>query len=302
MGSRQAVRHRTLTPALEGSNPSCPVVFSSVNLEWCYAFFMSIFIKQLHIAVKDNNQHISFGGIILKHYTLTDLNEIMSKLLSENGCPWDKAQTHQSLKKYLIEESYEVIDAINKNDDSALAEELGDVLLQVVFHAAISENFNINDVLDSICKKMILRHPHIFANGQAETASDVEQNWEEIKKVEKGYKSKTDILKSVPSCLPSLMRAEKIVKKANDNHLNADELNKTFGLLQQDLLDLKVDHVDESKNTQKIGEILLRIVRISSFFKVNCEFALTNAVETYINNFESIENADLHDNNDLLNS
>lgn len=137
----------------------------------------------------------------------------------EDGCPWDREQTHKSLKKALIEESYEVIDAIDQDDDNSLIEELGDVLLQVVFHASIGKEdgyFDIGDVIEGICNKMISRHPHVFKDADGLNSSeDVLIKWDELKKKEKGYNSVVDELKGITKGLPALLRAHKIQEKAS---------------------------------------------------------------------------------------
>ena len=144
-------------------------------------------------------------------YTFEDLKNIMKELRQK--CPWDKKQTHDSLKKYLIEETYEVIDAIEKRDWQALKEELGDLLLQPIFHARIAEEegrFNIDDVIDHLCKKLIKRHPHVFGEEEAKTAEEVLKNWEKRK-----IEERKSVLEGVPKHLPALMRAEKLQKKAS---------------------------------------------------------------------------------------
>lgn len=152
-----------------------------------------------------------------ERYSVNDLVSIMALLRAENGCPWDREQTHESIRQNLIEETYEVVEAIDNADTPLLREELGDVLLQVVFHARISEeagDFSFDDVADEICRKLIVRHPHVFGNVQADTADEVLVNWDQIKNATKHRESVTDTLDSVSRALPSLMRATKIAKKA----------------------------------------------------------------------------------------
>jgi len=152
-----------------------------------------------------------------KHHDFDSLVSIMKLLRSENGCPWDMEQTHESIRGNLIEETYEAVEAIDTNDAELLREELGDVLLQVVFHARISEeseDFTINDVIHDVCAKLIHRHPHIFGNVKADTADEVLVNWENIKKEEKKRNGLSGSMDSVPKMLPALMRAQKLVKKA----------------------------------------------------------------------------------------
>ena len=152
-------------------------------------------------------------------YTLEDLREIIKQLRAENGCAWDKVQTHQTLREAMLEEAYEVVEAINHNDTENLKEELGDVLLQVVFHAQIEEeqkNFDLSDVITAISQKMIYRHPHVFGTQNKEnsdTPEKVLQNWEQLKKKEKNYQTQTDAMKKIPDALPALTKAKKYKKK-----------------------------------------------------------------------------------------
>ena len=148
-----------------------------------------------------------------QNYRIEDLLRIMELLRGEGGCPWDREQTHQSIRNNLIEEAYEVVEAIDMESPEMLKEELGDLLLQVAFHSRMSEeagHFRFDDVADGICKKLILRHPHIFGEVSVRDPEEVLDNWEEIKKREKGQKTATDAVKSVPRVFPALMRSQKV--------------------------------------------------------------------------------------------
>lgn len=148
-----------------------------------------------------------------EHYTVEDLREITRILRHPGGCPWDIEQTHESIRRNFIEEAYEVAEAIDEGSTPHLKEELGDVLLQVVFHASIEEDagrFDLDDVADGICKKLIYRHPHVFAGQKTDSVGEVLVNWEELKRQEKGQATATDTLNSVARSLPGLWRAEKI--------------------------------------------------------------------------------------------
>ena len=161
------------------------------------------------------------------NYEFDDLVKIMEILRSQNGCPWDKEQTHDSIRNNFLEEVYEVLDAIDRDDKTDLKEELGDVLLQVVFHTQIEKEqngFDLSDVADGICKKLILRHPHIFGEVKADTSEKVLDNWDKIKMQEKGQKSYTDTLKSVPNAFPALMRATKVQKRAAKANFDWDDI------------------------------------------------------------------------------
>lgn len=155
--------------------------------------------------------------MLKEKYNFNDLLDVMARLRGENGCPWDREQTHESLRIYLLEEAYEVLEALDSGDMGKFCNELGDLMLQIVFHAQIaseSGEFDINDVTTEICRKLISRHPHIFGNVVADTADQVLENWEAIKKKEKKLDSQTSVLKDVPANLPALMRSYKVQQKA----------------------------------------------------------------------------------------
>jgi tetrapyrrole methylase family protein/MazG family protein len=231
-----------------------------------------------------------------KKYSFDDFIMIMQRLIAPDGCPWDRVQTHESLKRYMLEEAYEVIDAIDNADNENLCEELGDVMLQVVFHSILAEKagtFTLEDVVDGVAKKMINRHRHIFGDVVATTPEDVLKSWEEIKKEEKGYKSKTEQLKSVPKSMPALMRADKVLGRADKLDLENREVNSANGTnnlyteLECEVAELKgLKEGENEAKMDKIGKILLLIANISRKNEINPEFALTNALETYINKLE----------------
>ncbi len=221
-------------------------------------------------------------------YTFEDLKEIMKELRQK--CPWDRKQTHDSLKKYLIEETYEVIDAIEKRDWEALKEELGDLLLQPVFHARLTEEegrFNIDDVVDHLCKKLIKRHPHVFGEEEkAKTAEEVLKNWEKRK-----LEERKSVLEGVPKHLPALMRAEKLQKKA-----------AKVGFDWKDLKEVKEKVLEEWKefwealeggNREEIehefGDLLFALVNLARFLNIDPEEALQKANERFIKRFSHVE-------------
>jgi tetrapyrrole methylase family protein/MazG family protein len=174
-----------------------------------------------------------------EHYSFGDLTDIMEKLRAPGGCPWDREQDHESLKKYLIEETYEVLEAIDKKSDADLCEELGDVLLQVVFHANIAKAFGIGDVIDGICKKMISRHPHVFGEAVADTSEEVLIRWEQIKRGEKGITRMAAPLRNVPANLPALMRAYKVQQKAADAGFDWDGVWPVLDKVREELDELR---------------------------------------------------------------
>lgn len=227
-------------------------------------------------------------------YNVYDLVSVIRALRSEGGCPWDIEQTHESLKRNLIEEAYEVIEAINKNDMAMLREELGDVLLQVVFHAQIeAENgvFNIDDVADENCKKMIQRHPHVFGEVNAETVDDVLTNWDAIKRQSKGQKTTSQAIDSVPREFPALMRADKIQSKAAKAGFDWTEVGGALDRLSEEIEELK-DAIASGKAadiSDELGDVLFSAVNVSRFVKVDAEEALTASTDKFVTRFKIVE-------------
>ncbi|HEY5560560.1 MAG TPA: nucleoside triphosphate pyrophosphohydrolase [Clostridiaceae bacterium] len=229
-----------------------------------------------------------------KAVDFNDLLEIMDKLMGEEGCPWDKEQDHVSLKRYLIEECYEVLEAIDNKNEGELLEELGDVLLQVVFHAAIGKKegyFNIKDVIKSICDKMINRHPHIFGNIQAETSLQVLQNWDEIKKKEKGYESYAQELKHIGKNLPALLRAEKVQAKAGKVGFDFPSIEIAMDKVTEELIEVKSVYkgLNQAKILEEIGNLIFSSVNIARFLDIDPENALNYTIDKFIGRFEQIE-------------
>lgn len=240
----------------------------------------------------------------MKKYTIDDLLDIMVKLRGENGCPWDKVQTHQSIKKSMIEECYEAIDALDNGDDHAFANELGDVLLQVVFHARIAEErgaFNFDDVVNEICTKLITRHTHVFGADKAVSAEEALGQWEKNKKKEKNLDSYTAILKDVPHYLPALMRSEKIQKKAGSVGFDWQETEPVYDKVNEEIAELK--EAAKTGNAERIeeeyGDLLFSVVNLGRHLKVTPEIALTKASDKFIKRFEKMETEAVKDNLDM---
>jgi tetrapyrrole methylase family protein/MazG family protein len=224
-------------------------------------------------------------------YNTNDLLEIVSLLRSEDGCPWDKIQTHKTIRNDLIEECYEAIEAIDTDNPVLLREELGDVLLQVVFHSSLEEDarrFDLDDVANDICVKLINRHPHVFGNVTAETPEEVLKNWDSIKKVEKSQNSALDTLKAVSPALPALMRAEKIIKRVHragfsrDKDIIIDNIDELFDELSEIT---GVEETNLGENETIIGEILLNICELCVFYKIFPEQLLTDTLKRFIIDF-----------------
>ena len=231
-------------------------------------------------------------------YHFEDLVKIMEILRGEGGCPWDREQTHKSIRNDLIEETYEVIEAIDTENPTLLREELGDVLLQVVFHARISEEektFCIDDVTDEICRKLIHRHPHVFADVVADTSEEVLKNWENIKSDEKSRKTVTDKLKAVPPMLPALMRATKVGKKAAC--FDFPEVSDVMDKMSEEFVEVSeaIEEGDQAHIHEEIGDLLLTITSLCRKLDVSAEDALRDATDKFINRFARIEEALLAD-------
>ena len=222
------------------------------------------------------------------------LTEIVNTLMGENGCPWDKVQTRESLKPYLIEEAYETLEALDGNNPEEIKEELGDLLYQILFHAKISENkkeFNITDVIESISNKMEHRHPHVFKKETLETPDEVVTQWEEIKSKEKGKAGRKSVLDGIPSYLPSLLRSQKLQKKAANHGFDWDKISSVFDKLDEEVAEFKKAILSGKKKDVKeeLGDILFVLVNIAKFNKIDAEEALRATNNKFIKRFQHIE-------------
>ncbi|MBR6184709.1 MAG: nucleoside triphosphate pyrophosphohydrolase [Clostridia bacterium] len=230
-----------------------------------------------------------------KRFDFYDLVRVMGILRAENGCPWDKEQTHETLRKYLIEEAYETAAAIDEGDWDHVADELGDVLLQVVFQANIGRQYGtleLSDITTHICRKMIDRHRHIFGTDTCETAEDVLKNWEKIKKEERGYQTQTEVLRGVPVSLPPLMRASKVQKKARDVGFDWSDPRDALDKVREE-----ADEVRQELDTNgdglemELGDLFFACVNAARLSGVDAEGALQKATEKFISRFSAMENA-----------
>ena len=222
------------------------------------------------------------------------LTEIVDTLMGENGCPWDKVQTRESLKPYLVEEAYETLEALDNNNPEEIKEELGDLLYQVLFHAKISENkneFNITDVVESISHKMVHRHPHVFKEENLETPEEVVTQWEEIKSKEKGKANRESVLDGIPPHLPGLLRAQKLQKKAAKQGFDWDIIDDVFNKLDEEVAEFKeaVLSGKETDMTAELGDIIFVLVNIAKFKKIDAEEALRATNNKFIKRFQYIE-------------
>ena len=225
-------------------------------------------------------------------YTFYDLVEIMKILRGEGGCPWDREQTHMSIRKNLIEETYEVVEAIDNDDPVLMCEELGDLILQAVFHAQMSAEegrFDINDVCNGICEKLIVRHPHIFSDVVADTSDEVLKNWDAIKQQNKHQKTVTEKLNAIPPSLPALMRAckagEKAAKVGFDFPTPDDAMKKVYEEARE------VETADSDAVSEEIGDLLFAAVNVARKHGVDPEEALYRATDKFIGRFSAVEKA-----------
>jgi len=220
------------------------------------------------------------------------LVEIIEKLRSEKGCPWDRVQTHDTLKRYLLEETYELIEAIEKKDDKAIKEELGDLLLQIVLHSQIAKEdgkFNIDDVIEKICKKMISRHPHVFGEAYFETPEEVINQWDERKRQE--GKLSCSILEGIPIALPSLLRAYKIQSRVSKVGFDWDSVQGIFSKIEEEIKELKnaIKSGNKDKMEEEIGDLLFSVVNLARFLKIDPEGALRKTNRKFEERFKKLE-------------
>src|SRR5512146_2662334 len=223
-----------------------------------------------------------------------DLVALMARLRGPDGCPWDRKQTPASLKPFLVEECYEVIDALDEDDPAKVKEELGDLLFQIIFHARIAEergHFTIHDVIAANVEKMIRRHPHVFGDARLETDKEVLANWEELKKKEKGYEKRTSILEGVPRHLPSLLRAHSLQERAARVGFDWSRIDEALPKLDEEMAEFKesLKKEDPAGIEEELGDIFFMLVNISRFLGVNPEDALRKTISKFIQRFRYIE-------------
>src|SRR5699024_4922239 len=229
---------------------------------------------------------------VLNH-TFPRLREVIECLRGPNGCDWDKAQTHESLREFLIEETYELIDAIDEQDDEGMVEELGDVRLQVMLHSQIGADegyFSVDDVIKSITTKMIHRHPHVFSNTSDQSIEEINKNWEELKKEEKGHERES-VLDGVPKQLPSLHKAFKLQKKAAKVGFDWDHSEDIWGKLTEEIKEVKeaINVGDKHEVMKEFGDVLFVIANLTRFYNVNPELALEKTNKKFVSRFSYIE-------------
>ena len=230
-----------------------------------------------------------------EHYGLSDLLRIVALLRSEDGCPWDRVQTHASLRRSLLEEAYEAAEAIDREDPALLKEELGDLLLQVVFHADIERqagDFTMDDVADGEVRKMLFRHPHVF--GGQETVQDADtvlEGWEAIKRREKGQQTVSETLDAVARSLPACWRAEKLQKKAAKTGFAWESAPESLDKLEEETSELRAAVASQQNVEEELGDVLFAAVNAAACLEIDPEMALHAACEKFIRRFGAMEQA-----------
>ena len=229
-----------------------------------------------------------------KHaYDCQDLREIVRILRAPGGCSWDRAQTHQSIRRNFLEEAYEAAEAIDQDSTEHLKEELGDVLLQVVFHASIEEDagrFNLDDVADGVCKKLIYRHPHVFGDVTVHSTDEILSNWEELKKKEKGQTTQADAVDAVARTLPALWRAEKMKKKAAKAGFDWRNISGALDKLSEELDELRAAALNgDGDPVEELGDLLFAAVCVARFLDADPEAALHAACDKFSTRFRKTE-------------
>lgn len=227
-------------------------------------------------------------------YEFDDLVEIVRILRAPDGCPWDREQTHKSIRANFIEETYEAIEAIDTDNTDLLREELGDVLLQVALHSEMeseAEHFDMHDVVDELCKKLVIRHPHVFGDKNAQNADDALSNWDAVKRKTKSQTTDTEAIKSVSKALPSLMRSEKIQRKASKAGFDFESVDGAMKKLSEECteLDVAIRHGGEQNQYEEIGDVLYSVVNVARFLGIDSEHALYDSCKKFIERFALLE-------------
>ena len=242
----------------------------------------------------------------LPHYGIGELLQVMKILRSENGCPWDKEQTHASIRADFLEECYEAIEAIDAESVPMMREELGDVLLQVVFHCEIEdelEHFSFDDICDELCRKLIVRHPHVFGDVTVSDSGEVLKNWDAIKKQTKEQETYTDTLKGVSKALPALMYAQKLGKRAGRAGMDWESAAEAFDCIPAETNELAeaMDAGDKAQMEAELGDLLFSVVNVARKLGIDAETALRASSEKFLRRFEKTEQLVSADGKDMPN-
>ncbi len=229
-----------------------------------------------------------------ENYGLEDFIRLIDVLRGPGGCPWDIKQTHESLKHNVVEEAWEVVDAINEGSEAHLREELGDLLMQVIFHASISKEhggFTLDDISDEAVKKLVHRHPHVFGSVKADTPDEVLTNWDAIKRADRGQQSAASAMDGIPRGLPGLMRSEKIQSKAAKYGFDWPDVSGAMDKLREETAELQegIDAGDIENIKEEIGDALFSVVNVARFYKLDTEECMHAACEKFIRRFRYLE-------------
>jgi len=221
-----------------------------------------------------------------------DVMRVVRRLRAPNGCPWDREQTHDSLKNALLEESYELIDAIEEEDDAHICEEMGDVLLQFALHAVIAEEqsaFTARDACTELVEKLIFRHPHVFGDIRVDGSAEVLKNWDALKMSQRNQNTQTEVLKAVPRSFPALLRSRKVQKKAADIGFDWSNAEDAFYKIAEETEELRVAMEQGSNIEEEMGDLLFAVVNVARLLKLEPEFLLMRATDKFIERFEKME-------------
>ncbi len=290
---------------LEHYPASHPIVLATLQKDGRY--------RRRTIALWELDQQRTYGAAsvlyvkeapfdVRDRYDYTDLCRVIARLRAPGGCPWDREQTHDSLKKPLIEECYELVDAIDGGDDGHLIEELGDVWMQVVMHAAIAAEqgrFTEHDVADAIVKKLVYRHPHIFGDVTVSDSAEVLKNWDALKRKEKHQSSETEVLKSVPRAFPALMRAQKVQKKAAKIGFDFATPGAAFDKIREETRELSSAMSAGDGVEREAGDLLFSVVNVIRLLGLDAEACMQQAADKFIGRFGEMERLAREDGNEL---
>ena len=228
----------------------------------------------------------------MEHYDIQDLRRIVALLRAPGGCPWDREQTHESIRRNMLEEAYEVVEAIDERDPAHLKEELGDVLLQVVFHAQMAREeglFTFDEVVDGVAQKMVFRHPHVFGQARADDCAQALDTWDAQKREEKDQRTAADTLKGVARSLPALIRAEKVQSKAAKAGFDWPEAGPALDKLSEELEELRRAAQGDGDPAEELGDLLFAAVKAGRFLGLDSEEVLTRACDKFIRRFQAVE-------------
>lgn len=243
----------------------------------------------------DASTCLYLGGLLYeqrKRHSLEDVMRLVRRLRAPNGCPWDREQTHASLKNALLEECYELIDAIDEGDDRHICEELGDVLLQFALHAVIAEEqgaFTTQDAATDLVEKLIYRHPHVFGEVRVSGSGDVLKNWDALKMQQRKQETQAEVLKSVPRSFPALLRSRKVQKKAADVGFDWPSAEEAFFKIGEETAELDEAMRSGEHVAEEMGDLLFAVVNVARLLKLEPEFLLMEATDKFIGRFEIME-------------